>query len=99
RAGAAALASDLRTLGGPKPTLVFAAMRDKDVAGMLKVLLPAIARVIVTRPSNPRAADPEELASRIRAIDSTLPVDILTPPGTAVAEATRRARLVVVAGS
>jgi dihydrofolate synthase/folylpolyglutamate synthase len=98
-AGAAALASYLRTLGGPKPTLVFAAMRDKDVAGMLKVLLPAIARVIVTRPSNPRAADPEELASRIRAVDSTLPVDIVTPPGAAVVEATGRSRLVVVAGS
>ena len=74
-------------------------MRDKDVVGMLKVLLPAIARVIITRPSNPRAADPEDLASRIRAIDATVPVDIVTPPGAAVAEATRRSRLVVVAGS
>ena len=56
-------------------------------------------RVIITRPSNPRAADPEELASRIRAIDATVPVDIVTPPGAAVAEATRRSRRVVVAGS
>lgn len=98
-AGAAALASYLRTLGGAKPTLVFAAMRDKDVAGMLKVLLPTIAGVIVTRPSNPRAADPDELASRIRAIDSALPVDIVTPPAAAVAEAMRRSRRIVVAGS
>src|SRR5204863_8606834 len=75
-AGAAALASYLRGLGGSKPILVFGAMRDKDVDGMLAVLLPAIGSVIVTRPSNARAADPEELVTRIRAVDPALPVDI-----------------------
>ena len=52
--GARALASYLRSLDGPKPVFVFGAMRDKDVDGMLRVLLPAMASVIVTRPTNPR---------------------------------------------
>jgi dihydrofolate synthase/folylpolyglutamate synthase len=98
-AGAAALASYLRSLGGPKPTLVFGAMRDKDVDGMLAALLPAIGRVIVTRPSNPRAADPEELADRIRAIDPALPLGIVASPITAVTTAAETSKFVVIAGS
>jgi len=104
-AGAAALASYLRSLdgggapAGAKPALVFAAMRDKDVDGMLTVLLPAIGHVIVTRPSNPRAADPEELASRIRALDPSLAVEVVVAPGAAVERAARISTRVVVAGS
>jgi len=100
-AGAAALASYLRSLegGGAKPALVFAAMRDKDVDGMLTVLLPAIGHVVVTRPSNPRAADPEELASRIRALDPSLAVEVVAAPGAAVERAARISARVVVAGS
>jgi dihydrofolate synthase/folylpolyglutamate synthase len=98
-AGASALASYLRALGGPPPTLVFGAMRDKDVDGMLRVLLPAVGRVIVTRPSNPRAADPEGLAARIRALQPSLAVEVVASPGDAVAWAARTFALVVVAGS
>ena len=98
-AGAAALASYLHSLGGPKPTLVFGAMRDKDLNGMLTVLLPAFGRVIVTRPSNPRSADPDELVARVRALVPSLPVDIVASPGAAVAAAAKTSRLVVVAGS
>jgi len=98
-AGAAALASYLRSLGGPKPALVFGAMKDKDVDSMLAVLLPAIGRVVVTRPSNPRAADPEELASRVRAIDPALPVDVVPAPRAAIDAASKASPLVVVAGS
>ena len=98
-AGAAALASYLHSLGGPKPTLVFGAMRDKDLNGMLTVLLPAFGRMIVTRPSNARAADPEELAARIRALFPALPVEVVASPGAAVAAASTTSPLVVVAGS
>lgn len=98
-AGAAALASYLRALGGPRPTLVFGAMRDKDVDGMLAALLPAIGRVVVTRPTNPRAADPDELAARIRGIAPSLRTDVVAAPAEAVAEAVRSSSLVVVAGS
>ena len=98
-AGATALASYLHSLRGPKPTLVFGAMRDKDVDAMLTVLLPAFGRMIVTRPSNPRAADPEELAARVRALVPALPVEVVESPGAAVAAAANTSRLVVVAGS
>ena len=74
-------------------------MRDKDVDGMLTVLLPAIGRVVVTRPSNPRAADPEELAARIRALQPALAVEIVASPTAAVARAAELSTRVVVAGS
>jgi dihydrofolate synthase / folylpolyglutamate synthase len=98
-AGASALASYLHGLGAPKPALVFGAMRDKDVDGMLMVLLPAVERVIVTRPSNPRAADPSALAARIRELAPALPVETVEAPRDAVDAATRWHSRVVVAGS
>ena len=98
-AGAAALTSYLHSLEGAKPTLVFGAMRDKDVNGMLGVLLPAVGRMIVTRPSNPRAADPDELAARIRTFAPALDVDVVASPGAAIAAAMKMSPLVVVAGS
>jgi len=98
-AGARALASYVRGLGVAKPTLVFGAMRDKDVDGMLTVLLPEFARVFVTKPSSPRSADPEELASRIRKIVPSLDVSVVASPHAAVAEATRSSSLTVIAGS
>ena len=98
-AGARALASYVRSLGAAKPTLVFGAMRDKDVDGMLTALLPEIGRVIVTQPSNTRAANPEELASRIRALAPALSIDVIASPHDAVQSATRESPLVVVAGS
>ena len=98
-AGARALASYLRSLGGDKPTLVFGAMRDKDVDGMLMALLPQIGRVLVTKPSNARAADPDELVARIRALAPSLQVDVVASPHDAVSVATHSSVLTVVAGS
>jgi folylpolyglutamate synthase/dihydropteroate synthase len=63
------------------------------------VLLPAFGRMIVTRPSNPRAADPDELAARVRALVPALPVEVVASPSAAVAAAAKTSRLVVVAGS
>jgi dihydrofolate synthase/folylpolyglutamate synthase len=101
-AGAAALASYLRSLDGSdgrKPTLVFGAMRDKDVDGMLGVLLPVFGRMIVTRPSNARSADPDELAARARVLAPDLPIEVVASPSAAVSAATVTSRFVVVAGS
>lgn len=48
----------------PKRLLIFATTRDKDIAGMLRVLLPKFDEVIFTRYwNNPRGAPPEELAA------------------------------------
>jgi dihydrofolate synthase/folylpolyglutamate synthase len=48
-------------------TLIFATSRDKDVRGMLSALAPRFGRMVLTRyTSNPRAADPRELAAIAR---------------------------------
>ena len=48
-AGAAALASYLRSLGPERLPLVFAGMGDKDIEGMLRELIPAVGPMVVTR--------------------------------------------------
>jgi dihydrofolate synthase/folylpolyglutamate synthase len=50
-------------------TLLFAASRDKDVAGMLRVLLPHFDRVVATEfQDNPRAVPAEQLADLCRQV-------------------------------
>jgi dihydrofolate synthase/folylpolyglutamate synthase len=98
-AGAAALASYLTSVGGTPPVLVFAAMRDKDARGMLRVLLPAVGRVIVTRAANSRSADPDALAADVRAISPSVGVDVVPAPVEALGAAWRISPRVVVAGS
>ena len=98
--GAAALAAYLReTWPGERPPLVFAAMGDKDVRGMLRALLPAIGALIVTRASTPRSADPTALAAQAREIAPELPVVVEPSRTAALAAAWRRAPRIVVAGS
>ena len=79
--------------------MVFAAMRDKDLTGMLEALLPEVASVIVTRASTPRAAAPDELAAVVRGISRDMPVTIASTPQAALDAAWRASRRVVVAGS
>jgi dihydrofolate synthase/folylpolyglutamate synthase len=98
-AGAAALASYLTNIGGERPVLVFGAMRDKDVHGMLSALLPTVSRMIVTRASNSRSADPEALAAEARAIAPSLNVEVVASPAAAMAAGWSSASRVVVAGS
>ena len=97
-AGAAALASYLRDDPERRP-LVFAAMQDKDIDGMLRELLPAVGSLVATRASTPRSADPNLVAARARAIDP--PREIATAPSVSAAldEAWRRSTRIVVAGS
>lgn len=98
-AGAAALASYLRELGGPPLPLVFAGMHDKDVEGMLRALLPIVRSVVVTRASNRRSADPELLAALARRISRGLTVTIAASPVEALEIAWRHGPRVIVAGS
>jgi len=98
-AGAAALASYLLTGGGPPRPLVFAAMRDKDVAGMFTALLPAVGGLVVTRASNARSAEPEALAAHARGIAPGLPIAIEPIVEEALAAAWRHSPRIVVAGS
>jgi len=98
-AGAAALASYLTNMGGERPVLVFGAMRDKDVHGMLDVLLPTVNRMLVTRASNSRSADPEALAAEARAIAPSLNIEVVASPADALTAAWSYSSRVVVAGS
>jgi dihydrofolate synthase/folylpolyglutamate synthase len=98
-AGAEALASYLHAhaLGGLP--LVFAAMRDKDAAGIVGALAPAVGHIVVTRASNPRSSDPDALAARIRQIAPGLAVTTASSPADALAAAWRLNPRVIVAGS
>jgi dihydrofolate synthase/folylpolyglutamate synthase len=98
-AGAAALASYLKALPGDRPALVFAAMRDKDIAGMFRALLPTVGTLVVTRASTRRAADPAMLAEEARRVRPDLTVVVEPSPRDAVVAASRFARRIVVAGS
>jgi len=53
---------------GRRWVLVFGASADKDVTGMLRVLLPISDYVIVTRSDHPRAAAPVKMADAVAAV-------------------------------
>jgi dihydrofolate synthase / folylpolyglutamate synthase len=64
-AGARALADSLdEVLGDRRPRVaVIAVLEDKDAAGMLGALLPAVDRAVFTRCANPRSFPPATLAT------------------------------------
>jgi dihydrofolate synthase/folylpolyglutamate synthase len=96
-AGARALASYLHDIGWTGVTLVFGAMHDKDVPGMLEPLAPYVRTVICTTPPSPRALAAEDaaaLASRAGAR-----TDVVPDPAAALARACALDTRVVVAGS
>lgn len=49
-----------------RPTLLIAALSDKDVAGIIDVLVPAFPRIMVAQTVSDRAMPAEELASLVR---------------------------------
>ena len=61
-AGARALRDYLDEFSSAPVTLVFGAMRDKELAGIAAALFPAAERLVLTRADNPRSAAPESLA-------------------------------------
>lgn len=97
-AGADALAAHLDGLGDRRP-LVFAAMRDKDVTTMIQALAPRASRIVVTRASNPRSAEPAELAALIGRLAPQTHVDVADSPAEALAHAWNANPHIVVAGS
>jgi dihydrofolate synthase/folylpolyglutamate synthase len=97
--GAAALAAYLTTSPFAKAPLIFGAMRDKDIDGIVRALAPVVGAVVITHASHPRAAEPDELAARVRNLTPGLPVTIARSPSEALDEAWRRSPRIVVAGS
>jgi dihydrofolate synthase/folylpolyglutamate synthase len=64
--GARALARSLRDVFGAQPvTLVVGILRDKDARAILAELVPLAHRVILTRSSNARSADPAQLLAEL----------------------------------
>lgn len=65
--GAQSLVGEIDRLLGDEwdKTLVLGLLADKDVDGIVKLLVPRFDRVIVTLPNNPRAMAVEELAYRV----------------------------------
>ena len=97
--GAASLAMYLSRWHHERPPLVLAAMRDKDVAAILRALLGAVETVFVTTAPNPRAALPEDLAEAIRSLDPARRVIVEPDPVRAIERAWDESPLVCVAGS
>ena len=99
-AGAEALAAHLALRGGPRPVLLFAAMADKDISGILGPLVPHVASVVTTQPGVARAADSKDVAAAARALG--LPAGAEPDPARALEKARTLAGpggLVLVAGS
>jgi dihydrofolate synthase / folylpolyglutamate synthase len=94
-AGAAALARALADLGLRRPTLVFGAMRGKDVRGVLTALAPLEPRFVFTRVDDRGALPAAELAAAWAPIGGD--AAIAPDPGAALAMADGDP--VVVAGS
>jgi dihydrofolate synthase/folylpolyglutamate synthase len=96
-AGARALADYLRTAAPHGATLVFGAMKDKDVSQMLAPLAPVVRTIVCTTAPTPRAMAADELAAVAKSLGMV--VQTVTDPFAAVEEGCRCDRLVVVAGS
>lgn len=86
----------------PRRILVFATTKDKDAAGMLRIVLPKFDRVIFTRyRNNPRGVPPEELEALARQSSPT-PCTVAADPSAAWREAAALARpedLIGITGS
>lgn len=54
--------------GGQPIVLIFGASSDKDIEGMLREFVPNVKRIIFTRASHPRAANPAQLHAQAAAL-------------------------------
>jgi dihydrofolate synthase/folylpolyglutamate synthase len=100
-AGARALAAYLAEWHPGGVPIVFGAMRDKDVQGMLAALAPQASRIDVTRAQTPRAMEPAALAEAARREAPAVPVDVHSNVRVALESAIDRSEssTVVCAGS
>jgi dihydrofolate synthase/folylpolyglutamate synthase len=98
--GACALRQSLRQLFGEQPiTLVTGVLRDKDARAILTELVPAAARIILTRSSNPRSASPEDLRAALPATRAPAELAASVPAALGLAAASGPHPVVCVAGS
>ena len=98
-AGARALASYLAETYPAGVPIVFGAMRDKDVPGMLAALAPVATSFTLTRARTPRACPPARLDEAAAVAAPGVPRAVAEEAGDAVTGALAQAPLVCVAGS
>ena len=98
-AGSAVLAEYLREAVPEGQPLVFAAMRDKDVASMFRHLLPRVTDLVLTAPPTPRATDPADLRDAALAVRPGLRTVVEPDPLRALAAAWSFGNDITVAGS
>ena len=96
--GARALAAYLGSRP-QRPALVIGVMRDKDIEGILAALLPVVSSVVATAAPTPRAIPARDLAARIAAMGTRVPVRVEPDPTTAVEQALAASSTVCIAGS
>ncbi len=96
-AGALALAAYLQETAAGGVTLVFGAMRDKDVRQMLTAIAPAAREIICTTASTPRAMAADAIAETARPLHQHVRVE--PDPIQALRAACRSGNDVVIAGS
>ena len=98
-AGALVLAAYLRDAHPGGLPIVFAVMRDKDVAGTLAPLLPFASPLIVTRPSTERAMAPDAIAAVARRAGRVAAIEVEPDVGAALERAWAQAPAICACGS
>lgn len=98
-AGAGALTTYLSEAYGRPLPIIFAAMQDKDIDGLIRALAPAAGAFICTRAHTPRAADPAVLAAHIASLFPGTVTITAASPSEALAAASSVGQPVVAAGS
>ena len=81
-----ALTEVLDRLGG-RARLVVSISSDKDVEGLLSLLLPRASRLTLTRAEATRSLDPAQIAVMVRKRSSSLPVSVVPDPQQALSAA------------
>ncbi|HEU0292121.1 MAG TPA: folylpolyglutamate synthase/dihydrofolate synthase family protein [Anaerolineales bacterium] len=80
--------------------LIFCALEDKDISGMLEELKPRLEKVIATRADHPRAPSAEWIAEQVKSVG--IPVEPVMPVASALERALELAgdqKIVLSAGS
>jgi dihydrofolate synthase/folylpolyglutamate synthase len=90
--GARALARALPSVVGRKLVLLLGVLADKDVEGILRPLLGLASRVVVTRPSSPRALPADQLAQQVNRLVPMVPIAVADDPVDALVLARSLAR-------
>lgn len=98
-AGAAALASYLQDSRSPKLPIVFAAMADKDLGGMIEALAPVASVFVATTVPHARARSADDMAADIRKHSGPVHVIAAATPELAIERALEHSPRAVAAGS